>query len=98
MSKQMYRQLDPAAKEEIRAWGMTISGYVRSQGFSDGIWGGDTCGCFDDRCTNGYHHESYEECGCLPVILAEVRGRATKCESPAECDDPKCFGFGITRL
>lgn len=31
-------------------------------------WRGDECGCTDDRCI-GYHHDEYEECGCLPVLL-----------------------------
>lgn len=31
-------------------------------------WGGDACGCDDDRCI-GYHHDPGEECGCLPVLI-----------------------------
>lgn len=75
-NSQMYRQLDRDAKDTIHAHRFTIVAYVRSQ-FPDGVWGGDTCGCFDDRCRDGYHHETWEECGCLPVILAEARGTDT---------------------
>jgi len=34
----------------------------------DGAWGGDKCGCTDDRCI-GYHHDATDECQCLPVML-----------------------------
>lgn len=35
-----------------------------------GAWGGDSCGCPDDRCI-GHHHEADEPCGCLRVLLPE---------------------------
>lgn len=46
----------------------TIAGYVRHY-FPDGVWSGDACGCTDDRCKDGYHHDPHEECGCLRVLL-----------------------------
>ncbi len=55
---------------ETRAQRTTIAGYIRFNGFSDGKWGGDRCGCRDDRCI-GYHHYDETDCGCLEVILAE---------------------------
>lgn len=38
---------------------------------ADSRWRGDSCGCTDDRCV-GYHHDEYEECGCLPALLDEL--------------------------
>lgn len=68
--------LSRAARETIKYppyWlpmeSATIAGYVRHH-FPDGRWHGDTCGCRDDRCI-GYHHDADEDCGCLPVLLAE---------------------------
>jgi len=72
-ASQMYRALTPDAKATIRAYGLTIAEYVRSQGYSDGEWRGDACGCFDDRCKDGFHHELDDECQCLPAILDELR-------------------------
>jgi hypothetical protein len=49
---------------------LTIAGYVRYQGYdSVAAWGGDVCGCPDDRCANGFHHSGVDDCGCLPVLL-----------------------------
>lgn len=45
----------------------TIAGYTRHN-FGDQGWGGDRCGCVDDRCI-GFHHDEHEECHCLPVWL-----------------------------
>lgn len=65
--------LSPVARNVIRFWrpdeGLTIAGYVRHF-FPGGRWGGDVCGCHDDRCV-GYHHDADEDCGCLPVMLGE---------------------------
>lgn len=65
------------ARETIKWWYLgddarirvTITGYVRRY-FPDGTWGGDECGCIDDRCI-GFHHDELGECGCLPVWLDE---------------------------
>lgn len=31
-------------------------------------WGGDQCGCPDDRCV-GHHHGADEPCGCFRSLL-----------------------------
>jgi hypothetical protein len=71
-------QLTVDAKDEIHAAGLTIAAYVRFT-FPDGQWGGDECGCTDDRCI-GFHHERRDECQCLPVLLgyavASQRGQS----------------------
>lgn len=46
---------------------VTIAGYMREQGYTSG-WGGDRCGCPDDRCI-GFHHYDETDCGCLDVLL-----------------------------
>ena len=67
-----YERLSRTARPEILERGVTIAAFVRSW-YPDGRWGGDRCGCPDDRC-RGFHHEEHEECGCLPVVLAEMTG------------------------
>ncbi len=65
-------RLTKQARETIKNWadGVTIAGYVRYQGYdSVAAWGGDVCGCPDDRCANGFHHMGETDCGCLPVLL-----------------------------
>jgi hypothetical protein len=37
-----------------------------------GEWGGDQCGCFDDRCANGFHHFGIDDCGCFPTMLDDA--------------------------
>jgi hypothetical protein len=64
-------KLNEAAKDKLREAGISQAAYARSQGFTDGRWRGDYCGCPDDRCI-GFHHDVFAECGCLPVLLAEV--------------------------
>lgn len=67
--------LTHSARETIKNWSaaddntvVTIVGYVRRH--FDGRWGGDACGCPDDRCI-GYHHDETDDCGCLPALLDE---------------------------
>lgn len=62
-------KLSREARETIRNWRgvVTIAGYV-SHNYPNGEWGGDACGCFDDRC-RGYHHDLDDRCGCLPECL-----------------------------
>lgn len=65
--------LSKAAREEIKLWpDVTIAAFIRHYS-PDGIWHGDSCGCPDDRCKDGYHHEPNEECHCLPVAIGEVQ-------------------------
>lgn len=67
--------LSKRARDTIRFWSVgddprisvTIAGYTR-RWFGDRPWGGDSCGCVDDRCI-GHHHEEHEECHCLEAWL-----------------------------
>jgi hypothetical protein len=70
MSTVAYHRLAPAARETIRSEGYTIAGYVRAYD-PDGMWRGDACGCPDDRCKDGFHHEPWDDCGCLAAILRD---------------------------
>lgn len=62
-----YHRLSADARDTIRWSGVSIADYVRHHA-PDGQWGGDRCGCTDDRCIS-YHHGEGQECGCLPVLL-----------------------------
>jgi len=63
-------KLTAAAKATIRGAGFTLAEFARMQGYADGKWGGDVCGCTDTgRCANGFHHMGTDDCGCLPVLL-----------------------------
>jgi hypothetical protein len=64
-------RLDRAVKEELRLSGFTQAAWARRFGWADGVWHGDACGCFDDRCT-GYHHDADQECRCFAELLAEA--------------------------
>lgn len=61
-------RLNKEARRRITNAGFTVAGYTRHW-FPSGKWGGDACGCPDDRCKDGFHHQPTEECGCLPVTL-----------------------------
>ena len=64
-------QLNATAKTALRDAGVTVAEWARAQGWADGRWRGDACGCPDDRCI-GFHHLKGEECGCLRVLLGEL--------------------------
>lgn len=64
--------LTPAAREQIRAGGVSVAAYVRHYSDGTGRWYGDACGCVDDRCI-GYHHDEADECGCVPAWVDDVR-------------------------
>lgn len=75
-----YGNLGPHARNVIKYWfggPVTIAGYVRYW-FPDGVWGGDECGCTDDRCI-GYHHGGGGDCGCLEVCLGQYATWANGC-------------------
>lgn len=67
--------LTKQARETIKWWWSgetpaertTIAGYTRHY-FGDQPWGGDACGCVDNRCI-GFHHAEGAECHCLPNWL-----------------------------
>jgi hypothetical protein len=73
-------RLNTAAKSALRDAGITQAAWARTQGYSDGRWHGDACGCPDDRCV-GFHHLKNEECGCLAALLAAVVPKATIAKS-----------------
>jgi hypothetical protein len=37
-------------------------------------------------------------CGCVVDDIRVGHCDPPECENPDECDDPECYGFGITRL
>lgn len=63
-------RLTATARETLRDAGITATEWARRWWVSGG-WGGDACGCPDDRCI-GHHHDAEDECGCLPALLAEA--------------------------
>jgi hypothetical protein len=63
--------LTPIARSTIQDYGWTVAGYIR-RWCPDGQWRGDRCGCPDDRCRDGYHHEIHEDCGCLIALLTDT--------------------------
>lgn len=63
--------LSATALASIRGAGFTRPEWVRMWGYSSGVWGGDRCGCFDDRCI-GHHHEGADGCGCLETMISDA--------------------------
>jgi hypothetical protein len=73
--------LNAAAKAVLRDAGVTQADWARewfpcnavpgdrSTEIGRPAWLGDACGCPDDRCKDGFHHEPHEDCGCLGVLL-----------------------------
>lgn len=60
--------LNATAKATLRSYGISQAEWAR-RNFYNGGWGGDACGCPDDRCI-GYHHHDPDDCGCLETLLA----------------------------
>ena len=70
----MSGRLNRAAREELRAAGVSEVEWTR-RFFPGSGWGGDVCGCPDDRCI-GFHHDADDECGCLlSLLFADLRRR-----------------------
>lgn len=65
-----YGRLTPLTRSIIQDYGWTVAAYVRRWD-PDGVWRGDRCGCPDDRCRDGYHHDVDDDCGCLTALLAD---------------------------
>jgi hypothetical protein len=63
--------LNTAARAAIREAGFTTAQWAAMWGYRDGKWGGDACGCFDDRCI-GHHHDGANGCGCLETMLDDA--------------------------
>jgi hypothetical protein len=64
-------KLNDTAKAQLRDHGVSQAEWARRH-FGDGRWHGDACGCPDDRCADGYHHDDGEDCGCLPALLESM--------------------------
>jgi hypothetical protein len=73
--------LNAAARAAIREAGFTLAGWARMWGYRDGKWGGDACGCFDDRCI-GHHHDGADGCGCLETMLDDAVAWRTAVREP----------------
>lgn len=61
-------KLNEQARETLQAAGISAAAWARANGYQDGRWGGDACGCTDDRCI-GYHHDAQDDCQCLPALM-----------------------------
>jgi hypothetical protein len=64
-------KLNAAAKAALRDAGFTPAQWAVMWGYR-GEWGGDACGCLDDRCANGFHHMGASDCGCLESMLDDA--------------------------
>jgi hypothetical protein len=63
--------LSAAARSAIRDAGVPLAEWMRMWGYEGERWGGDRCGCFDDRCI-GHHHEAPDDCGCLETMISDA--------------------------
>lgn len=65
------------ARQVIVARGVKVGDYMTHvNGSSPPVWYGDTCGCPDDRCSGGYHHDGGDDqCNCLPAVLDQMLGQ-----------------------
>ncbi|MEX3741119.1 hypothetical protein [Mycolicibacterium porcinum] len=62
------------AREVISGRGVKVADYIKFTAGGD-TWYGDRCGCPDDRCGGGYHHDGGDdECRCLPALLDQMLG------------------------
>ena len=61
--------LNKDAKIVLRDAGITPATWARANYMDSGTWSGDSCGCPDDRCKDGFHHYPDQECGCLRTRL-----------------------------
>ncbi|MGH3271727.1 MAG: hypothetical protein ACRDN1_22085 [Trebonia sp.] len=64
-------KLNATTRTALRDAGFTPAQWARMWGYR-GEWGGDQCGCFDDRCANGFHHSGSSDCGCFPTMLDDA--------------------------
>ncbi|RJQ84749.1 helix-turn-helix domain-containing protein [Amycolatopsis panacis] len=67
-------RLNHTARAQLEAAGITPAQWARRNHYTNGRWGGDACGCPDDRCI-GFHHDRPDNCGCLPALLDRDTGR-----------------------
>ena len=85
-------RLNATAKAALKNYGVSQAEWARRNYYSGGRWGGDACGCPDDRCT-GYHHDGPDDCGCLPALLARAE-RGPRRPHPARADGRPVLGTG----
>lgn len=73
------------ARRVLAERGVTASEYLTHvYGSPDAGWHGDRCGCPDDRCRDGYHHDGGDdECRCLPAVLDQMLGEGVWAELAA---------------
>lgn len=72
--------LSAAALRAIRDAGFTRPEWLRMYGYRH-TWGGDRCGCLDNRCI-GYHHEGADGCGCLEQMISDALAWRTATREP----------------
>ena len=73
-------------REAREAIAFPVAGWARWNGYEDGVWRGDVCGCSDDRCV-GYHHDEHDECYCLTFGLLPRFNRELEAASAAGVPD-----------
>lgn len=74
--------LDAPARAAIRGQGFSLAEWSVMWGYGGGTWGGDSCGCSDDRCANGFHHMGASDCGCLQSMLDDAVAWRTAVREP----------------
>ena len=85
-------KLNGTARAALRDAGFTQSQWAAMWGYRGGKWGGDACGCFDDRCI-GHHHFGENDCGCLTTLLDDaVAWREAAC-GPNQVELAAPFGL-----
>ena len=73
--------LSATALRTIRGAGFTREEWVWMWGYTGGVWGGDRCGCQDDRCI-GHHHDGADGCGCLGQMINDAVAWRTATRRP----------------
>ena len=63
--------LSATARTAIRESGIPLAEWFRMWGYVGRQWGGDRCGCLDDRCI-GHHHDGEDRCGCLGQMIDDA--------------------------
>lgn len=67
--------------DQLKLAGVTRRAYVDHFFGAGNQWGGDRCGCVDDRCI-GFHHDETQACHCFPVWLDELLNDRCECGLP----------------
>lgn len=64
-------RLNHNAREYLKGNGITQAAWARWNGWRDGVWHGDACGCPDDRCAGYHHDDDAADCGCLRSLAQD---------------------------